>query len=248
MAEILKEPFLYMEADCVPTRPGWYPEIEDAYRIAKRPFMGPIVPASARFGNPQHMAAIAVYPSDLVKFGAGDAMNANEVPFPAAAAKGIMRSVQATNLICHDPEGAGVPPGCALYHPDRNGSILARFSNGNLGFNPTLEIEPSRGNGKIPAESEGIFPLATTEHCKGAFPLAEIQTQELRRRVNAIPLPPAAALIPWQSKLESIERIRALVTELKSYCSTPQYTSTVRTELFHGGVIQPVKKKRRRRT
>lgn len=120
--------WLYLEADVVPIRETWADEIAAEAATSSQPFIGPVIAANSTHRTPAHMGAVAVYPVDMISAGAGMAMNASELPWPAVIARATTSAMLESKLICHDWEGKGVPDGCALYHPDRDGKILESLS------------------------------------------------------------------------------------------------------------------------
>lgn len=61
----LKRPFFWMEPDAVPMRASWLDEIEQAYRAAKKPFMGMYVNIPP---HEPHMSGIGVYPAMVADY------------------------------------------------------------------------------------------------------------------------------------------------------------------------------------
>jgi hypothetical protein len=51
-------PWWWMEADCIPTKPGWMEALENEYDRGKKPFMGVVVPGMA------HVNGVAIYPAN----------------------------------------------------------------------------------------------------------------------------------------------------------------------------------------
>lgn len=72
MAIVLKKPWLFLEADAVPIRPGWLRDIAQEYSSAKKPFMGHIVDGMG------HMNGVCVYPPDVAWYSQG-AMRTEEM-------------------------------------------------------------------------------------------------------------------------------------------------------------------------
>lgn len=62
----LKEPWLWLEADCVPTGPGWLTEIYNEWRYCSMPILGALCD-SFEGGKVigKHVTGVAVYPHDL---------------------------------------------------------------------------------------------------------------------------------------------------------------------------------------
>lgn len=62
-AKVIDEPFLWMEPDAVPLRPGWLDEIERAYIASGKKFMGHIYDCRQPLMPLRLMSGIAVYPA-----------------------------------------------------------------------------------------------------------------------------------------------------------------------------------------
>lgn len=62
-------PWLWLEADCVPTTPRWLDLIEAAYRAARMPILGVLNTTVDGAGKPvgEHVTGVAVYPKNFLK-------------------------------------------------------------------------------------------------------------------------------------------------------------------------------------
>jgi hypothetical protein len=69
MMEFSKEPWLWMEADCVPTRPEWLDEIETEHQYCGQPILGVLENTYGPEGEVvwKHPNGVAVYPHDWWK-------------------------------------------------------------------------------------------------------------------------------------------------------------------------------------
>lgn len=204
--------WLYLEPDAVPTRGTFIDEIQTDSTLTDFPFYGCLVAASSRFGTPAHMASVGVYPVDMVKAGAGAALNAHETPFQAEIADAVLSKLSPSQLICHDLDGTavrtGAATGCALYHPDRDGRYLARM------------IAPETVYGAAEAADQApVVAPATGQEQSGGPPPPYI----------AYAFEPMAE--PWKNRIASEQRIKELVEELKRFCTSPPYTAYVRAVL-----------------
>jgi len=63
-----REPWFWMEADCVPTRARWLDDIETEYRYCGQPILGVINKTFGADGkvNGEHVTGVAVYPHDFL--------------------------------------------------------------------------------------------------------------------------------------------------------------------------------------
>jgi hypothetical protein len=220
--------FLYIESDAVPLNSSWLDRIEAEMKAGGKAFVGPLVPAVPTHRSPAHMGTVAVYPVDMVKAGAGEAMIATEQPFPAAIAGVTTRGMMVSKLIVEDWEGTGIPPGCLLYHPDRGGKLLAKLRKGR----EVAELTPPALSDDSAGEaSSDVFPFS--EEPGGSNPPPsdpyyvdpDPNPNQRGRRL------PIIAEKLWDDRLAAEERIKEIVAELKTYCTRPAYTHYVRTRL-----------------
>lgn len=259
VAEMVKEPFLYLEADCVPNGSDWFTRIRTEYEGCKMPYMGPIVPESREHGSPRHMAAIAVYPWNLYLFGGGEALIANEEAFPAAMAPEMLKGVHPTTLIQHDWQGKGLDPSCALYHPDRDGKVLENLSQKSYSPEQISDLANSQPlpemkrvesvvdeEGRIRPNLGQVFSASREEQKfseEGHSLSSAVTDSEGRFLPNLGKTHPE----PWENKLDSLERIKQLCNELSLFCTSPVTTGKVRNELAFARVITRAGKRRRRK-
>jgi len=140
-AERLREPFLWLEPDCVPLSHDWHQQIAKAYRTCGKPIM-------ADFYDDLHTSGIAVYnpPEARVLSQVGDSAKAWDAREPEL----FRQFAAATNLIHHfwgkqnipprfseDPDGSEgsvrkslVRPGAVLFHRCKDGSLMRVLSPG----------------------------------------------------------------------------------------------------------------------
>lgn len=225
--------WLYLEPDCVPTRASWLDDIEKEAQESGKPFVGPRVAASPTQRTPEHMAGVAVYPVNLIGNGAGEAMIAQEQPWPAAIAKAVLPKMAVSKLICHDWEQNGLDPSFALYHPDRTGAILQTLSGG-------CERPGAAGSVMVDTREAGATDPCPPSKCGSTPPAQNFVMGEV---TDGQGLPDILGGIagtmfskPWENRLETEERIKWLVGELKSHCTRPAYTSYIRSVLAYNGV------------
>jgi hypothetical protein len=147
--EAYKLPWLWMEPDATPLKPGWLNEIAGAYETCPKRFMGPLMTARNQPGAPPvHMPACAVYPPDAWK--SLEQFTKGPAPFYIASAGYTAPRAQNTRLIQHfwgkpdlpptfvrsrgpsDPENAVPPdflrPDAALFHRCKDGSLIDLLS------------------------------------------------------------------------------------------------------------------------
>lgn len=131
------EPFLWLEPDVVPLRPGWLNSIAMEYEKCGRPFLGDFVSVhTPELDVPDHMSGVAVYPGNMTQ-NAGMALISHEIAWDVAAAYQIVPRMATSKLILHiwnhppfdsfDSIQSGVyahKPECVLFHRDKTGSLI----------------------------------------------------------------------------------------------------------------------------
>lgn len=205
--------WLYLEPDAVPTRGTFIDEIQTESTLTDLPFCGCLVPANNRFATPAHMASVGVYPVDMVKAGAGAALNAHETPFQAEIADVVLNGrLFQSQIICHDLDGTairtGAATGCALYHPDRDGRYLAKM----------MAPETVYGTAEGSEDALAVIAANPTQARPAPPPPGPFSTFE-----------PTAE--PWKNRVASEQHIKDLVEELKRFCTDPPHKAFIRAVL-----------------
>lgn len=136
-------PFLWLEPDTVPMRPGWLDEIELVYEACGSRYMGHIYQSEDRHRLAPYFSGIAVYPPDC----ASELVFKSNQAWDVVNADLILGLAHNTPLIHHrwgtpdrPPEfvegewSGSVPPfpipfgwlpkECALFHRDKSGSLM----------------------------------------------------------------------------------------------------------------------------
>lgn len=60
------QPWLFLEPDAIPVKPGWWKAIDEEYKLGKKPFMGHVVTGIVENGG--HLTGVAVYPPIVANF------------------------------------------------------------------------------------------------------------------------------------------------------------------------------------
>lgn len=171
--DIARCPWLWLEPDCVPIRPGWLDLIQNEYLIAKKAFMGTIYNIPFR-----HLNGCAVYPHHIHRFNPL-MFNAEFYgrPFDTVRPDLTLRDAHVTNLICRaleDPTNnisltfpdissvSRIPIECVLFHGCKDGSLIARLREINRPFQPVDEVKPSLADKIIDGIKDGIRDLVST--------------------------------------------------------------------------------------
>lgn len=152
----LKVRWLWMEPDCCPLRRTWADEIEADDRAGGKPFSAARVTAST---GPR-LSGIAVYPPSVASYSVA-ALMAERVPWDLAGAADFAKHGHFTGRIHHVlrtsanaptfPDAAAldaIPPGAALFHPCKDGSLIERLRTIEC---PPAVIYEAAANQKPPA-------------------------------------------------------------------------------------------------
>jgi hypothetical protein len=105
--KLVETPFLWLEPDCVPMRPGWLDELADEYYSQKKPFMGTIVKSDDPRHPDKHMTGCSIYPAYAKEF-YHESMDS--IPWDLFAAKQVLPFVNDTKLVHHFYGEPGLPP------------------------------------------------------------------------------------------------------------------------------------------
>lgn len=100
----LKEPFLWLEPDCVPLCPGWLDKLNQEYFEYGVPFMGTINSNE----NRNHLSGVAVYPKDARSW--YERLLPSEKAFDMVDQGDIMANTHDTMLIHNFWGKMGLPP------------------------------------------------------------------------------------------------------------------------------------------
>lgn len=230
----LKAPYwLWLEPDAVPVSRDWLDALEAEHRRGNKPFMGDLVPGGA--DSIDHMSGIGVYPGKLTDY-AGLATVALETAWDLLAADLILPQAHITELIQHNwrpPDFANAEemraelnPQTVLYHKDKTGRLI-ELLRANLQVPVLAEPMKRTSAGASPeegGEARESIPAKVDHQAKAIKDQDSCGLQSISK--------------PWESPHDSIEAIKSLCAELKSYCTAPAHTSKVRKELKIAGVIR----------
>ena len=166
-------PWLWLEPDCVPIRPGWLDQINAQYLSAKKAFMGTAYPIPFR-----HLNGTAVYPYHIHRFNPL-MFNAEFFgrPFDTVRPDLTLRDAHITNLIHRSLEDPTlniphtfpdlsslnkIPVECVLFHGCKDGSLIARLREMSNPGQPVEEAKPSFTEKLIDGIKEGIRDFVST--------------------------------------------------------------------------------------
>ena len=151
--QVLKRPFLWLEADVAPTRKTWLDEICAEYETCGMPFMGDIVNNGV---HEIHMSGIAVYPWDLIRY-TDKIRNCGRVAWDIHSCKDVVKRAFKTNLIQHSYQQP-YQTGCHTWQNGKLKEEAALFHQCKCG----CLIEFLRGRGcsvEKPPEGAELFPV-----------------------------------------------------------------------------------------
>lgn len=135
LATIQKGPWLWMESDAVPTKPGWLDIIENAHKIGGKPFSGHVV--TNKHMTDSHMTGVGIYPNSVYGH-IENGLMARSKPFDVVSGlmDGVLSKVHRINdLIQHIPEqdhhfdsrdcvDSILHPETVLFHKCKDGSLI----------------------------------------------------------------------------------------------------------------------------
>lgn len=154
-----KQPWLWLEPDAIPLRASAFDESEAEYQKAVEAgkfFVGDFVHLPEP-GFKDHMSGVAVYPPNMTHH-AGDATISLDIAWDVQAARQILPKMFQSELILHrwkhppftsweevEQRIFAVRPKCALFHADKQGSLipLLRYYKNNLPAPVLVEPEHS---------------------------------------------------------------------------------------------------------
>lgn len=214
-----RQPFLFLEPDCVPLTSDWLDAIEAEYKRAGRPFMGAYVPQNGDV--PEHLSGVSVYPGEVIKYAGQALMLDDGAPWDTAVGNAIVMQAHCTDLIQHHWRHSGfksmeevrgrITSECRLWHSDKSGSLieLLRKERGDV----KCQVEPAISEIK----KETLDQSSSTSN--GA------------ETVQPLSAPP-------NDSLTRAELTHDAVAILKQLGTAPRYISNIRKELKRQGVIK----------
>lgn len=137
-----KQPWLWIESDCVPLKPGWYQTVKECHEKGGKPFTGHWNERTKVWNG------VSVYPHNTQEYGQRLMLVQNN-PWDVSASKDIYPHLNVANHvfqhIWHDeqtgqawtfPDMATVKKvirnGCVLYHRCKDGSLIDRLAVGEI--------------------------------------------------------------------------------------------------------------------
>lgn len=161
-------PMLWLEPDAVPLRKGWLQDIEEEYERAGTVFMGDWIPGKR--SSKGHMSGIGVYGPEWRSYAPELARTTTE-PFDIASGKGVSKSFKQSQLIQHLPIDRShrhdfstvlLPPKLAIFHPDKDGVLIAARAARSQSDAPITQAV---------AEPEAATPMRYYETANAAHPI-----------------------------------------------------------------------------
>jgi hypothetical protein len=130
-------PWLYLEPDCVPLVATWDDQLEAAYRLSGRPFLG--APMKWQNGD-EYLNGAAIYPQNAVTLAPllvtrtmWNEFPEKEIAFDIAGGPEVLRRSNFTDLIQleYRSDAPAVRNGAVLFHGDRSGKLFETLSGGD---------------------------------------------------------------------------------------------------------------------
>lgn len=187
-------PWTYWEPDCIPLTADAFDVWEREYRAFGKPFMGEFRPGNGV--TPDYLSGNMVLPKDGLMLAPmlarrGLSKDGVELAFDIVAASQTLPQAHLTKLLHQVPkneDGSGatfpdkaslsiIRQGAVLFHPCKDGSLIARLSEKSSACVSGLNVSPSRDEQELGAE-RGLTSSALPP--EGSTPSAEA---ELRARV-----------------------------------------------------------------
>ena len=189
-SETLRDSFLWMEPDCVTLHYGWLDGLDEAYYSQPDRYFGVF---SRRGAGPaslpdKWMSGVGIYPANA--FAELAAYCGSEKPFDVASADSLVPRMAETSLIAHfwgakdlpptfvhgQPSGpnamnmAMIPPGSAIFHRCKDGSLMRVMSSPPpppAMSDEQADLNPIRQQGMPPPLPPKVGVVAPSE--KSAF-------------------------------------------------------------------------------
>ena len=132
----LRKPFLWLEPDAIPLKPGWLDVIAEEYLVGNRPFMGTIYPTPR-----SHMTGVAVYPPNVAQWNPF-MLAKSKLPFDTIRPERTLRHLHVTDLIHHEwgdvktntpwsfPDAKSltkIRPEAVIFHRCKSGDLISRL-------------------------------------------------------------------------------------------------------------------------
>lgn len=152
-----KNPWLFMEPDCTPTRPGWWKILADAYAAQPRRFMGNFMAVK----DLRFVSRVGIYPAEAIQefqpfLSTLPGESDKAAPFERRAGVVMVPRTTKTRLIqslvITEETIDSVWPEAVLVHGDKSGLLRQKMNMPNPEWeNATYGIYFGAGNGPVPS-------------------------------------------------------------------------------------------------
>lgn len=243
-------PWLFIEPDAIPLKPGWIDILEAEYISGKQPFMGNRVLIER---VPEHMTGNGIYPQNTPELAPTLLMRTNwksegseyELAFDIAGAKEILRQAHFTPLIQHIFRHPGfktreefdvvIDPNAVVFHSCKDGSIFQFLGTKNNTL--LVDASPAAVERFAKVHNEAMAPFQAAIEKGGDVPCppesSVIQSSVEDGSNGAATVQPSVA--PNDSR-EAL--VHDAVAVLKQLCTSPVHTGQVRKELRRQAIIK----------
>lgn len=155
--DVGRAPFLWLESDATPLKPGWLDTLEEEYTRVGKPFMGVIYDWVNQTRRMPHLTGVAIYPANFRRLNPYP-MAATKVPWDCTAPEQTIPRTHRSELFCHEwgdrasnvpptfPDFASlsvIPASAVIFHRCKDGTLIDRLRERNSAVEPTLPAYPN---------------------------------------------------------------------------------------------------------
>jgi len=143
--DVGRAPFLWLESDATPLKPGWLDTLEEEYIRVGKPFMGVVYDWVNQTRRMPHLTGVAIYPANFRRLNPYP-LAATKVPWDCTAPEQTLPRTHRSELFCHEwgDRASNVPPtfqdlaslsvipsNAVLFHRCKDGSLIDRLRERN---------------------------------------------------------------------------------------------------------------------
>lgn len=260
-------PWLFLEPDCCPLKPGWLDEIAAEYAALPpgRRFLGELVTAQNSGKDVvDHCSGVAVYPNNLFEH-AGDTLIAGSLAFDVAGAGQIVPQMQTSELILHHWRSPAFEswaqvedrifakkPKCVLFHADKSDSLIQILRARKAGDLSCQSAHATAASEIAGAHATANEKCSTTSNAAPTFEPERAATKtftlpDLSKELSGQLVIHKEPQIPWQSRPDTVAEIQRLAERLKQFGDNSSHVREVRELLHKTGVIVLTYRNRKRK-
>jgi hypothetical protein len=139
--DVGQRPWLWLESDAAPLRPGWLDAIEQEYKASDKPFMGTVFDWISATNYRPHLTGNAVYPANIKRINPY-ALTTASMPWDTCRPDLTLPRTHQTRLICHRwgnretnepptfPDAISllsIPDDAVIFHRCKDGTLIDRM-------------------------------------------------------------------------------------------------------------------------